>query len=184
VKRAVAAIVAVVMAFFAANMLAVAVAEAPTVTSLRTISVQGVATLPIGQFDDGTAATAVYREAMSAAVTDGQGKAAFLASKIGGTLATVQSVVEGGGYINCIGGGESSYAEYGGVEPDFGSGTGPATVVAPASAATPTKDASSGGALRRVKPKRPKHKHPTAKKAAASVTCSLTAQVSLNYAMG
>jgi hypothetical protein len=60
----------------AANMLGVAVAEAPTGTPLRTISVQGTATLPIGQGDNAAAATAVYREGMAGAVTDGQSKAA------------------------------------------------------------------------------------------------------------
>jgi hypothetical protein len=182
VKRTFAAIAAAVLAFFAANMLSVAVAEAPTATPQRTISVQGLATLPIGQFDDGATATAVYREGMATAVTDGQSKASFLAGKVGATLTTVQSVIEDGGYIDCIGGDESSYAEYGGVMPDFGSAPQPSVTAAPVSAAAPAKG-SSGGAIRRVKPKRPTRKHPTAKKAAA-VTCTLTAQVSLIYAIG
>jgi hypothetical protein len=180
VKRTVAAILVAVASFFAANMLSVAVAEAPTVTPLRTIGVEGVATLPIGQFDDGGAATTVYREGMAAAVADAQGKAGFLAGKVGGTVATVQSVVEGGGYIDCVGGDESSYAEYDGVEPDFGSGPQPA-VATPLSASTPAKGPSRQ-AIHRVKPKRPK-KHPVAKQAAA-VSCTLTAQVSLVYALG
>jgi hypothetical protein len=186
VKRTVAAIVVAVASFFAANMLSVAVAEAPTVTPLRTISVEGVATLPIGQFDDGPAATAVYREGTAAAVTDAQGKATFLASKVGGTVATVQSVVEGGGYINCIGGDESSYVEYDGVEPDFGTGPTPSFASTPESASTsaPAKGESSGHPVRRLKPKRAKkRKTPVAKKATA-VSCTLTAQVSLVYALG
>jgi len=170
------------MAFFAANMLSVAVAEAPTVTPLRTINVQGVATLPIGQFADGTSATAVYREGMAAAVADGQSKAGFLAAKIGGTLASVQNVVEGGGYIGCIGGDESSYAEYDGVEPDFGSAP-QTTVAAPLAASSAPAKGSSAPAIRRVKPKRATHKRPVAKKAVA-VSCTLTAQVSLIYALG
>ena len=180
-KRTCAAIFAVVVGFFAANMLSVAVAEAPTVAPLRTISVQGVATLPIGQFDDGAAATAVYREGMAAAVTDGQSKADFLAGKTGATVGAVQSVVEGGGYINCISGDESSYAEYGGVEPDFGSAPQPA-VATPLSASSPAST-SSGKTTHRIRPKRAKRKHPVAKKAAA-VSCTLTAQVSLIYAIG
>jgi hypothetical protein len=182
VRRTVAAVVVAVPAFFAANMLSVAVAEAPTATPLRTISVEGVATLPIGQFADGPTATAVYREATAAAVTDGQVKATFLAGKVGGTPASVQSVVEGGGYVGCVGGDESSYAEYGGVEPDFGSGPQTSVAAAPAASSAPAKG-SSGGAVRRVKPKRTTHKRPVAKKAAA-VSCSLTAQVSLIYALG
>jgi hypothetical protein len=181
VKRAIAATTAVAAGLFAASMLGVAVAEAPTATPLRTISVQGVATLPIGQFDDGATATAVYREGMSAAVADAQSKAGFLAGKVGGTVATVQSVVEGGGYISCIGGDESSYAEYDGVEPDFGSAPQP-TVAAPLAASSAPAKGTSTPAIRRVKPKRATHKRPIAKKAAA-VSCSLTAQVSLIYAL-
>jgi hypothetical protein len=162
-------------------MLSVAVAEAPTVTPLRTISVEGVATLPIGQFADGPTATAVYREGMAAAVTDAQGKASFLAGKVGGTAASVQSVVEGGGYIGCIGGDESSYAEYDGVEPDFGSA--PQTSVATPLAASSAPAKGSAPTVKRVKPKRATHKRPVAKKAAA-VSCTLTAQVSLVYVLG
>jgi hypothetical protein len=183
VKRTFAALVAVVGTFFAANVLSVAVAEAPTATPLRTISVEGIATLPIGQFDDGPTATAVYREGMAAAVTDAQGKASFLAGKVGGTAGAVQSVVEGGGFINCSSG-EESYVEYGGVEPDFGTASAPSLVSTPESAASvPAKQESSSRPVRRLKPKRPKkRKAPVAKKATA-VSCTLTAQVSLVYAL-
>jgi hypothetical protein len=177
VKRALPATLAVAAALFAANMLAVAVAEAPTVTPLRTISVQGVARVSIGQFDNAAAATATYREGMADAVTDAQSKADFLAGKISATVGPVQSVAEGGGYITCIGGGESNYAEYEGEEPDFGSA--PASFSAPAAAVAPSK---TTGVARRAKPRRVRHRRPTAKKATA-VTCTLTAQVSLVYAM-
>lgn len=182
-KRALAAILAVVAALFAANMLGVAVAEAPTVTALRTISVQGVATLPIGQSDKIAEATAVYREATGAAVVDGQSKAAFLAGKIGGAVSTVQSVVEDGGYINCTAAGETEYAEYEGEEPDFGYGrqTNVGATV-PLAASTPSKETSAGVA-HKPKLKHRKRKHTTAKKAAAG-SCKLQAQVSLIYAIG
>ncbi len=182
-KRALAAVFAVVAALFAANMLGVAVAEAPTVTALRTISVQGVATLPIGQNDKAAEATAVYREATGAAIADGQSKAAFLAGKIGGAASTVQSVVEDGGYINCTAAGETEYAQYEGEEPDFGFGhqTNVGATV-PASAATPNKEVSAG-AVQKPKLKHRKRKRATAKKAAAG-SCKLQAQVSLIYAIG
>jgi uncharacterized protein YggE len=181
VKRALAAIVAVVATLFAANMLGVAVAEAPTVTSLRTIAVQGVATLPIDQSEKAAEATAVYREASAAAIADGQSKAAFLASKVGGTLSAVQSVVEDGGYINCTASGETEYAEYEGEEPDFGYGrqTNVGAVV-PTSAVAPKQSAS--GVAPKPKLKHRKRKHTTAKKAAAG-SCKLQAQVSLVYAI-
>jgi hypothetical protein len=178
-RSAVAAISAVAVGLFAANMLAVAVAEAPTSTPARTIAVQGVAVVPIGQNDNAAAATAVYREAMTAAVTDGQSKAGFLAGKVGVTPTQVQSVVENGGYIQCTAPGESGYAQYEGEEPDFGSA--PQTVVgAPAAAATRP---SVGVAAPVAKPKRKKGKRPAAKRAVAG-SCKLTAQVSLVYTIG
>jgi hypothetical protein len=180
VKRTLAAILAVVAALFAANMLGVAVAEAPTVTSLRTISVEGVATLPIAQFANGTEATAVYREGQANAINDAQAKAGFLAAKVGGSQGPAQTVVEGGGYVGCRGGSEEDgYAEYGGVEPDFGRASQP-NVVTNSTAVAPAKGVALG---HRAKPKRPKHKRPTAKKAATAVSCTLTAQVSLVYTL-
>jgi hypothetical protein len=181
VKRTLAAILAVVAALFAANMLGVAVAEAPTVTTLRTVSVEGVATLPIGQFANGGEATAVYREGQANAINDAQAKAGFLAAKVGGSQGPAQSVVEGGGYIGCRGGDEEegSYAEYGGVEPDFGRASAP-NVVNNTTAVAPAKGVALG---QRVKPKRRKHKRPKAKKAATAVSCTLTAQVSLVYTL-
>jgi hypothetical protein len=180
VKRAVVVTIAVVAGLFAANMLGVAVAEAPTGTAPRTIGVQGTASLPIGPGDNAAAATAVYREGMAGAVTDGQSKAAFLASKLGATLGVVQSVAEGGGYISCIASGESGYAEYEGEQPDFGSAPQPG-VFAPAAASAPTNTA--GRVTQGARPKRAKRKHPTAKKATAA-SCKLTAQVSLVYTIG
>jgi uncharacterized protein YggE len=180
VKRILAVVLAVVAALFAANMLGVAVAEAPTATPLRTISVEGVATVPIGQLDKLAEATATYREGQAAAVADAQGKAAFLAGKIGGSVATVQSVVEDGGYINCTASGETEYAEYEGEEPDFGSAPQPNVgAVVPLSASAP----ATGAAPAKAKLKHRKRKHTTAKKAAAG-TCKLKAQVAVIYAIG
>ena len=182
-NRAVAAAIIVAAGLFAANMLGVAVAEAPTTgTPLRTVSVEGTATVPIGQTDNAAAATAVYREGMAAAVDDGQSKASFLASKLGATLGAAQSVGEGGGYINCTGGpetGPESYAEYEGEQPDFG--TARPNTVAPLAAAAPSKQAAST-LSNRARRKRAKRKHPTAKKATA-VSCKLSAQVSLIYTL-
>jgi hypothetical protein len=175
VRSAIAAIGTAVAAFFAVNMLGVAVAEAPTGTPLRTIGVQGVATVPIGQADNAAAATAVYREGMAGAVADGQSKATFLAGKLSATLGPIQTVVEDGGYISCSGGGESGYAEYEGEQPDFGSAPRQ-MAVAPAAAQLNQPARATHGA----KPKRTKRKRPSAKRAAA-VTCRLTAQVSLVY---
>ena len=85
------------------------------------MSVEGVANVPIAQDANLATATAVYRQGMAAAMTDGQGKAEFLASKAGVTLGGVQSIVEGGGYIGCTSSEETSYTEYEGEQPDFGS---------------------------------------------------------------
>jgi Protein of unknown function (DUF541) len=172
VKSAIAAIAALAAGLLVANMLGVATAEAPTGTPVRTVSVQGVATVPISQNENASAATAIYRQGMAGAVADGQSKAEFLAGKIGATLGGVQSVIEGGGYIGCTGGGESGYAEYEGEQPDFGSAPQPGV----AAASTPAAARVTHGA----KAKHPKRKRVTAKKAAA-VACTLTAQVSLVY---
>jgi uncharacterized protein YggE len=163
---------------FAASMLGVAVAEAPTSTPLRTVSVEGIANVPIGQTANAAAATAVYREGMASAVTDGQSKATFLAEKTGSTLGPVQSVTESGGYIWCRGGSEGEGAEYEGEQPDFGSGQERSVAVAPEAAASAPSSVPRQKAP--VVKKRKKAKHPVAKKATAG-SCTLTAQVSLVY---
>jgi hypothetical protein len=176
-KSAVAAIAAVVACLVVANMLGVASAEAPTGTSPRTVGVGGIAIVPVAQGSSAAAATAVYRQAMAAAVSDGQSKAEFLASKAGATLGSVQSIVEGGGYIGCTSE-ESGYAEYQGEQPDFGSPAGSVSVaragsgVAAAPPATPV--------VRKPGVKHRKKKLPAAKKATAT-GCTLTAQVSVVY---
>ena len=160
----------------AASMLGVAVAEAPTAAPVREVSVEGVATVPIGQFDTASAATAVYREAMADALNDGQTKATFLASKTGSTLGPVQSIVEGGGNIGCSGEtaeGETNYPRYEGEEPDFGYGAAVAErASAPAVAPSVTRHA------------KPRHKKKRAMaKTAGGVSCTLSTGVSIAYAM-
>jgi hypothetical protein len=174
-RIAIAASAAATAALIAAGMLGVATAEAPTSTPVRTVSVEGVATESIGQSATAAAATAVYRQGMTDAVSDGLAKAQFLASKVGATLGVAQSVVEGGGYITCVG-----EAEYLGEQPDFGSpgvSIPQSGVTAPAvrRAAAP----AVGGPLVKHRKRR---KTPAAKKATVS-TCSLSTQVSLSYAL-
>ncbi len=172
-KSAIAATMAVAAGLFVANMLGVAVAEAPTGTPLRTVSVEGVATVPIGQGSSAAAATEAYRQGMAAAVADGQSKASFLAGKVGATIGGVQSVAEGGGDINCIGS-ESGYVGYEGEQPDFGYAQQPGVVAS----------RSAAGAAPKPAAKHKKRKHPTAKKAATPASCTLDAQVSLVYTIG
>jgi predicted RecA/RadA family phage recombinase len=100
-RSTVVAITTLLAGFLLANMLGVAVAEAPAPTAPRTISVEGVASVPIGQADNAASATAVYRQGMAGAVADGQSKAEFLAGKVSATLGAVQSLGEGGGEISC-----------------------------------------------------------------------------------
>jgi hypothetical protein len=163
-----------------ANMLGVASAEAPTTPPLRTISVDGVAIVPVAQGANRAVATTAYREGMAGAVTDGQSKAEFLASKTGATLGEVQSVVEGGGSIECTTGGESGYVEFEGEQPDFGT---PSVSVSPdvaphaeGSATAPTVHKPA------VKHKKKKKKKPAAK-AATATTCTLSTDVTLVYAI-
>ncbi len=172
-KSVIAGTLTVTAGLFAANMLGVAIAETTTSPPLRTVSVQGVGNAPVGQHDSAEAATAAYRQAMTNAVTDGQSKASFLASKAGATLGTVQSIAEGGGYINCSSG-ESEYAGYEGGQPDFASVPQPVGIAAPSAAAPAVRKVS--------KPHRAKHRHTAAKKATAA-SCTLSAQVSLVYTL-
>jgi hypothetical protein len=174
------AVVITVIALVTAGMLGVASAEAPTTAASPppTVSVQGVAIEPIEQSASSATATAVYRQGMADAVTDGQSKAQFLASKAGVTLGAVQSIVENGGYIGCTG----NEVEYTGEQPDFGSpgvGTSGATVSVPrvAGAAIPGASKPAGKHARK---KKKGHKAPVAKRASV-VGCTLTAQVSLTY---
>ncbi len=179
-RSAIAATMAVAAGLVLANMLGVAAAEAPTTTTatpVRTITVDGVASVPIAQGANRAVATAVYREGMAGAVADGQSKAEFLASKIASTLGNVQSVVEGSGSIQCTGGEESSYVEYQGEQPDFGTPESASRVIAP--------EAASKAVLHKPQVKRPKRKHkrkPSAK-AATATTCTLSTDVTLVYAI-
>jgi hypothetical protein len=172
-RNAITATIAVAAGLTVASMLGVAAAEAPTTTTpTPTVSVDGVATVPIAQDANLATATAAYRQGMAAAVTDGKGKAEFLASNAGVTLGAVQSIVEGGGSIECRGGeNEVDYAEYQGEQPDFGSR--PVTEVAPEAAARPSVH----------KPAAKHSKKKTTAKKAAAVTCTLRAEVSLAYAI-
>jgi hypothetical protein len=163
------------VAVVATGTLGVAAAEAPTISTIRTVSVGGVAIVPVAQNATEAAATAAYRQAMAAAVNDGQAKAQFLAEKTGVALGPVQSVAEGGGSIECTGGAEpGGYAEYEGGQPDFSSGSSPAPVQVLRSAAAPSVKTSP--VKHKAKKKRKRHA-----KAAVAVTCKLSAQVSLVY---
>jgi hypothetical protein len=169
-----------VVALVAAGMLGVASAEAPTTSSPPpTVSVQGIAVEAIEQSASSATATTVYRQGMAAAVTDGQAKAQFLASSTGVTLGAVQSIVENGGYIGCTG----NEIEYLGEQPDFGS-PGGGTYESAASVPHADGTATSGVSRPAVKhtEKKKKRKAPVAKRASAA-GCTLTAQVSLTYAI-
>ena len=173
------AVAVTVIALVAAGMLGVASAEAPTTASPPpTVSVQGVAIEPIEQSASGATATAVYRQGMADAITDGQSKAQFLASKAGVTLGAVQSIVENGGYIGCTG----NEVEYLGEQPDFGS---PEVGAAATGVSTPRAVTEASPGARKPAGKHAKKKRgnaPVAKRASAA-SCTLTAQVSLTYAI-
>lgn len=137
----------------------------------RTVSVQGVASVPIAQNADVASADAVYRQGMASAVSDGQSKAQFLASQTAATLGAVQSVAEAGGYIDCAEG------EYEGQQPDFGSGS----IVTPAagfSGALAPRTSTPAPAKGKVRRKH--HRRATAKRALAS-SCTLSTEVNLVY---
>ena len=142
----------------------------PASAPLRTVSVQGVASEPLNSAASAEAATAVYRQAMAAAIGDGQAKAQFLAEKTGATLGQVQSIGEGGGYIQCPEG-----VEYQGSQPDFGSG---ASVIAGAVSA-PVAGRRPIPTVHKAPAKHRKRRH-SAKKATVE-SCTLSTQVALIY---
>jgi len=182
-RNAVAATVAVLAVLVAANMLGVASAEAPTTTTTTTspgpsVSVEGVATVPIAQAANLAAATSAYREGTAAAIADGHTKAEFLAGKAGATLGAVQSILEDGGSIQCTGAGEeeSDYVAYQGEQPDFGSVSGSDRGVL---VAAPESSAAGAPALGHRK----KAKKRVSAKKASTTSCTLSAQVTLVYAI-
>jgi hypothetical protein len=176
-RSALVAILAAAAALVAASMIGVAAAEAPTATApVRTVSVVGVASVPIPQAAPAAEADAVYRQGMAAALGDAQGKAEFLAGKAGVTLGAVQSIAEDGGSISCRAEEAEAYAEYEGEQPDFGSGVA-VRAVAPEAAAR----GAAKPAVKKARKKRPTRR-PTAKQATAG-SCKLEAQVSLTYAI-
>jgi hypothetical protein len=164
-------------------------------TPLRAVTVQGLGSAPIAQGASATEADAAYRQALAAAIAEGQGKAEFLATKAGASLGTVQTIAEEGGSVQCSEGEANSYVEYTGAQPDFGFAplrpivaAGTTTTPAPARGAPMP---SSGRHPKRGRPKRSrhhrghslKHRRPRAHKAAAA-SCTVSAQIALSYALG
>ncbi len=150
----------------------------PASAPVRTVSVQGVANEPIDSAASAEAATTVYRQAMAAAITDGQAKAQFLAEKAGTTLGQVHSIGEGGGDIQC-----PENDEYQGAQPDFGSAIGELVGVASppvaAGRATPTVHKTPA-----AKPPVKHHRRHSAKKSEAEPPCILSTQIALVYELG
>jgi Protein of unknown function (DUF541) len=171
-RIAIAAVSVASVALIAAGTLGVAGAEtttAPVATVVpRTVSVQGVASAPVEPTASTAAATAVYRQAMAAAIADGQSKAQFLAEKTGATLGAVQSISEGNGYIQCPG-----EEEYQGGQPDFGSGS-PVVAVPVAFAKGHLSPSVHKAPVKH-------HKRRASAKKAAVEPCALSTQVALSY---
>jgi hypothetical protein len=173
----IAATLAAVAALVAASMLGVASAEAPTgATPTRSVSIEGIGSAPIPQGADAATANNAYRQAMAAALSDGQSKASFLAGKAGGSLGAVLSIVEDGGYVGCTNPGstESPYAEYEGAQPDIGYARSAPSPIA-AATASPSK-------ARAGKPAGKKHRKRRAKKATAA-SCAVSANLSVAYTL-
>ncbi len=169
-----AAVLGGLAVLIAAGMLGVAAAEAPTsVTPTRTVAVEGVAYVPISQTATAAEANSVYRQAMSAAVSDGLSKAEVLAAKVGATLGGAQTVAEEGGEISCSSGNE--YVEYQGAQADFGT----------ARSTTPFEAAASAPAAAHTVAPKPLVKHRKHKRAkvATAASCTLGANVSIAYAI-
>lgn len=142
-------------------------AAAETTPLLHTVTVQGVAEVPIGASANQPAAVAAYRAAMAAAIADGLSKAQFLAAQVGTTLDNISpGIVEGSGYINCPSG-----VEYSGSQPDWAFGGGQFAASTPAPVAKVTRPSTAHK-------KRPKHH---AVKKAASPSCSISAGLTITF---
>jgi hypothetical protein len=144
-----------------------------------TVSVEGVANVPISPSASQAEADTAYRQGLTAAIGDGHEKAEFLAAQAGAKVGSVQQIAERGGSIECVRPAEegpmSEYTQYKGAEPDFGS-------VEPSGSRFAVAPASTPGTVstKTPKPRRKKHKV-KAKKAAVSVRCTLSTQVGLSY---
>ena len=190
-KRSATAATFLIGGLLAATPAPVAAAEGTT-TPARLITVQGIGSAPVAQDASLTEADAAYRQAMSAAIIDGQGKAEFLAGKVGAGLGAVQSIAEEGGSISCSGAEPSSYVEYEGAQPDFGFADLRPPLVAASSAPVRGAPVHGGPASGKHKPKLGKrsraHKHGRrarrgrhlARKAGA-ITCTLSAAVAISW---
>jgi len=175
VRRLGVILTAATIGLIGASVLGTATAQSPVPSPPRTVSVQGSGNAAIDSSAGGDSANAAYRQGLLAAVSDGQSKAAFLAGRVGGTLGAVQSVSEGGGYIDC-----GDATDYTGVQPDFGNGSSGVALgaSAPASAGSPSRSSSSSRPTPRKRRRRRKGK------AHGASTCTLNAQVSLIYTLG
>jgi hypothetical protein len=177
-KIVIAVVAVTALALIADGLLGVATGETsapPAVTQtppLRTASVQGVASEPIPTEADAPTAASAYHQALAEAVSDGHGKAQLLAEKTAATLGAIQSVGEGGGYIQCPEG-----QEYVGAQPDFGS-SGVVTPMFEGAASAPAAAARPTPVVRKPARKHPKRR--SARKATAA-TCTVYAQASLVY---
>lgn len=171
-RIAITAAAATVIGLLAAGVLGVAGADttpAPVPAAQpRTVSVQGVASAPIAAEANAEAANAAYRQAMAAAIADGQSKAQFLAEKTSATLGPVQNVAEGGGYIQCPG-----EEEYQGAQPDFGEGS--SVIMAPAARELRS---AAGVAPRHAKAK---HRKPKSAKKSTVADCAVWTHLALSY---
>lgn len=77
-----------------AGVVGVASADGPGTPANRTITVTGDANLGVSCGKDRGDVDAVYREALAQALAEAQGKAGFIAGKVGATLGVAQTVNE------------------------------------------------------------------------------------------
>lgn len=153
----------------------------------RTISVDGVAKVPLAQGASAATATAAYRQAMAAAETDAHEKAEFLATKAGTGLGAVQNIAEEGGSISCAGGQEDEYVEYQGEQPDFGQPSGspyPLRAAAKGVVGVAKPQAQRHRKRGHKRKKRTRAKAAVAASGGAATSCTLSAQVVLVYLLG
>ncbi len=172
-------------ALLVAGFLTGATAAYGAETPPPTVSVEGVATVPISKTASSAEADSAYRQGLAAAIADGLEKAEFLAVKTGSKVGLVQQITEQGGSVGCESAPavnsqneyETKYEQYEGARPDFVS-VGGATV--PEEVASAKAPLAATPVHAKKKKKKKKKGKPEAKKA-AGVRCTLQTQIGLSY---
>ena len=167
-------------------------AEVTQVQTIETIGVVGIGRVPISQTANPVEADTQYHLALVQAIGDGLAKAQMLAGAAHARVGRIEAISEGSNGrrpVECKNGAGESSGSYKGAEPDVGLALPPTIAVQPAAPPKPVvvtvskKPKGKGKAHRRIQRRR---HGPVARKAQTEggpITCEVTSEVSLVYAL-